>query len=53
MIRWTKSDVIKKFQEAMTSPGPPPAGGELVTKFREITQKRKAGAGAELLPATE
>jgi len=21
-IKWTKDDVIKKFQEAMTSPGP-------------------------------
>ena len=45
-IRWDKSDVIKKFQEAVTAQLSPqqPGGQGLADKFRDITAKRKAGA---------
>ena len=45
-IKWNKSDVIAKFQEAVTTQLSPqlskPAGQGLAAKFRDITAKRKA-----------
>ena len=53
-IKWTKEDVIRKFQEAVTpqlSTSKPGFFG-LKDKFRDLTAKRKAGAGAVTPPVT-
>lgn len=55
-IKWDKSDVIAKFQEAVTSILSPQlsksAGQGLADKFRDITAKRKAEPGAVVPPVT-
>ncbi len=55
-IKWTKDDVINKFQEAVTPQLSPktarPGGGGLASKFMDIIAKRKAGPGAGAPPVT-
>ena len=52
-IKWTKQDVIRTFQEAVTPQLSPSKSGilGLAGKFRDLIAKRKAGAATP--PVTE
>lgn len=41
-IKWTKDDVIKKFQEAMTAPSPGPGGEQRPKLLQTMLDKAKA-----------
>ena len=51
MAKFTIEDHEKRMRELL-KPTPQVAGGDLLTKFRDITKKRKAGAGAVVPPVT-
>lgn len=52
MPKFTYEQHVEKMREIL-KPKPQVAGSDLVTKFREIAKKRKAGPGAESPPVTE
>jgi len=46
-------EIHEKRMRELLKPKPQVAGGDLLTKFREVAKKRKAGPGVEPPPVTE
>ena len=51
MPKFTIEEHEKNMRELL-KPKPPVAGSDLLTRFRDIAKKRKAGAGAVVPPVT-